>query len=453
MSHATTPALAQADPAGKDWAGKDRAEEDRVVARVAWRLLPLLILLYLAAYIDRQNVSFAKLQMLGSLHMSEVTYGFGASLFFIGYLLFEVPSNMALFRVGARRWIARIMLTWGLVTLALAWTQSSLMFYALRFLLGAAEAGLYPGIIFYMTLWFPERHRVRVVGYFTLGSSLGNMLGALINGYFLGWDGVLGLQGWQWVFIATAVPPIVLTGVVLALLPEAPDRAGFLSAAERAVLAEAVRRDAPRAPVHANPLAVLAQPRIFVLAFFYMMISLSIYGIGYWLPTVVREFGVSTMTNGLLNMVPWFLTSLVLLWLPGRLRQPNAILACVGVAAVLGIACFVLSVLDVPPAVRLAALSVGAPCLYVMIPCFWWVPARLLGGPQAAAGIAAINALANIGGFFGQNIMPWVRQQSGSVTLPMIVPAICLAVLGLGSILAWRRFGTRPGGDGRPQPA
>jgi MFS family permease len=418
-------------------------EENRVLNRVIWRLLPLLIVLYLVAYIDRQNVSFAKLQMLTDLHMSEVSYGFGASLFFIGYLLLEIPSNLALHKVGARRWIARIMLTWGLVTLALAWTSSATMFYILRFLLGAAEAGLYPGIIFFMTLWFPERHRVRVVAYFTLGSSLGNMLGAAINGFFLDMNGTLGLQGWQWVFLATGIAPVVLTFVTLRYLPESPAHARFLTDMEKSTVLHAVQRDAPKTAAHGNPLAVLTQPRIFILAFFYMMISMSIYGVGYWLPTVVKGFGVTSTVNGLLNMIPWFLTSVMLLWLPGRLKNVNAIIRCVGFAAIFGIVCFMVGTLAPSPIIRLAALSLGAPCLYFMIPCFWWMPARLLSGAQAAAGIAAINALANVGGFFGQNVMPWVQKATGSTAAPMFVPAACLAVLGLGSILAWRIFATQ----------
>ena len=430
-------------------------QEDRAVKKAAWRLLPLLILLYLVAYIDRQNVSFAKLQMLDSLGMTEVAYGLGASLFFIGYLIFEVPSNIALHRIGARRWIARIMLTWGLVTIAMAWTSSATMFYVLRFLLGAAEAGLYPGVIYYMTLWFPARYRVRVVGYFTLGSSLGNMVGALVNGFLLDMGGTFGLAGWQWVFLATGIPPVILTFATLRFLPDGPRQARFLDPAEQSAIVAAVARDQPNTGGrHGNPLAVLAQGRIFVLAFFYMMISIAIYGIGYWLPTVVRGFGVGNSANGLLNMIPWFLTSLVLLWLPGRLRTPGEILRCVGMVVVLGVLCFCIATFAASPVLRLAALAIGAPCLYVMIPCFWSVPPRLLSGAQAAAGIAAINALANIGGFVGQNLMPWIKETTGSVTAPMLVPAGCLLVLGLGAIVAWRTLGTAPApdpvGDARP---
>lgn len=416
----------------------DDTTVEAVVARVSRRLLPLLILLYLVAYIDRQNVAFAKLEMLRTLPISEVAYGFGASLFFIGYLLLEVPSSLALRRYGARRWIARIMLTWGLVTLALAFTRSATMFCVLRLLLGAAEAGLYPGLIYTLTIWFPERYRVRVVGTFTLGSCLGNMLGAPLNGMLLSMDHVLGLAGWQWVFLLTGTAPVLLAFVTLRLLPDGPEQAWFLSAAERATLVAAVRVGDRPEPAGTSPLGVLRQPRILVLSGFYMMISMSIYGVTYWLPTVVRGFGVGYRVNGLLNMVPWTVAALMLLWLPSRLRNPDVTLRCAGLAACLGILCFCAAALVAQPALRLAALSLGAPCLYVMIPCFWWLPAHLLGPRQAATGIAAINALANLGGFFGQNAMPWVQAITGRPGAPLLVPAACLAVLGVGSLVGRR---------------
>lgn len=208
-------------------------DEPRLINRMGWRLMPLLGVLYLVAYIDRSNIAFAKLQMLGSLGLSEVAYGLGASLFFIGYLLFEVPSNILLHKYGAPRWMARIMFTWGVVTILLAFTKSATMFYILRFLLGAAEAGLFPGVIYYLTLWFPQRHRVRMLGYFTVGSSLGNMIGAPICGWLLDKGGLLGLQGWQLVFVVTGIPSVLLTIVVLLLLPKSPQQARFLSDDEK----------------------------------------------------------------------------------------------------------------------------------------------------------------------------------------------------------------------------
>src|ERR1700761_8321546 len=360
--------------------------------------MPLLGLLYLVAYIDRSNISFAKLQMLGSLGLSEVAYGLGASLFFIGYLIFEVPSNVLLHKYGAPKWMARIMLTWGIVTLLLAFTQNATMFYVLRFLLGASEAGLYPGVIYDLTLWFPSQHRVRMLGYFTVGSSLGNMVGAPICGWLLDKGGLAGLHGWQLVFIVTGIPSILLTFVVLFCLPASPREASFLAADEKQWLAgtlDAERRQA-RVPGsndndHASLLSVLLQPRVIGMALYYMMLSISVYGVSYWLPTLVKGFGVSNTTNGLLNIVPWLLASIVLAWLPAKLRAGNRVVPAMLIAALLGVACFLGAVFLPTNTWRFIALSFGAPCMYLLIPCFWTLPSKFLFGARAAAGIAMIN--------------------------------------------------------------
>lgn len=419
-------------------------DESRLINRLALRLMPLLGLLYLVAYIDRSNISFAKLQMLGDLGLSEVAYGLGASLFFIGYLLFEVPSNLLLHRYGAPRWMARIMLTWGVVTLLLAFTKNAPMFYVLRFLLGASEAGLYPGVIYYLTLWFPSRHRVRMLGYFTAGSSLGNMIGAPICGWLLDKGGLGGLHGWQLVFIITAMPSILLTFVVWFLLPASPAQAGFLSAAEKQWIAGTLAAERAQAATsganHRTSLSsVVTEPRVIGMALYYMMLSISVYGLSYWLPTLVKGFGVSNTSNGLLNIIPWLLATLVLAWLPSKLRGGNRAVVAMLVAAVLGVACFSGAVFLPTNTQRFVALCLGAPCLYLLIPCFWTLPPRFLFGARAAAGIAAINSLGNIGGFIAQNLVPWVRQATGSVRTPMLIPAICLAVFAVVTALMLRR--------------
>jgi MFS family permease len=404
--------------------------EARLINRLAWRLMPLLGLLYLVAYIDRQNISFAKLQMLDSLGMSEVAYGLGASLFFIGYLLFEVPSNVMLHRHGAPRWLARIMLTWGIVTILLAYTQNATMFYVLRFLLGASEAGLYPGVIYYLTLWFPARHRVRMLGYFTVGSSLGNMIGAPICGYLLDRGGLFGLQGWQLVFLITGLPSVLLSAVVLFYLPRTPLQAKFLSAAERTWLSAKVEEGRPSSvPLEqGNPFRVLGDARVLWMSFFYMMVSMSVYGLSYWLPTLVKGFGVSNTVNGLINIAPWLCATLVLVVVPPRLQKGNRTLGAMLAASLIGVACFLGSVMLPTNTLRFIALCCGAPCMYMLIPCFWTLPPKFLSGARAAAGIAAINSLGNVGGFIAQNLVPWVRQASGSTRVPMLVPAACLLI-------------------------
>ena len=434
MTQAVNPAAKHAMPA---------VDESRLINRLALRLMPLLGLLYLVAYIDRSNISFAKLQMLGSLGLSEVAYGLGASLFFIGYLLFEVPSNLLLHKYGAPRWIARIMLTWGIVTVLLAFTKNAPMFYVLRFLLGASEAGLFPGVIYYLTLWFPARQRVRMLGYFTLGSSLGNMVGAPICGFLLDRGGLLGLQGWQFVFIVTGVPSILLTAVVLRYLPVSPVKARFLSDDERTWLAttlEAERALAAQAESGKTSfISVITEPRVIGMALYYMMLSISVYGLSYWLPTLVKGFGVSNTVNGLINIVPWLLATIVLIWVPSRLRAGNRVMIGMFITAMLGVAFFLGSVFLPTNTLRFIALSLGAPCMYLLLPCFWTLPPKFLTGARAAAGIAAINSLGNVGGFIAQNLVPWVRQVSGSARAPMLIPATCLLTFGVITLILIRR--------------
>lgn len=416
------------------------AEEQTLLTRMAWRLVPLLTVIYLVAYIDRANVSYAKLTMVPALSMTEAEFGFAASLFFIGYLVFEVPSNLLLNHFGARRWIARIMFTWGVATVLTAIVPSATWFLVLRFILGTCEAGLYPGIIFYLSLWFPQKQRTGIVGILTLGSSLGNMFGSLIGGYSLDMDGVLGIQGWQWVFIVTGLPAVLLTFVTLAFLPDNPQQARFVSQDERDAISAALRRDPPPVkPSGGAPWTFASVLTVLALSVGYGTISVAIYGIAYWLPTLVKGFGVTSSTNGLLNMIPWGLASLLLFWLPRRLTQLRSVMLAAMIAAALGIAMFLVSIGPFPNGVRFAALSLGAPMLYLMIPCFWAAPPRVLPeaflkGASGAAAMAVIVSGSALGGFVAQNLMPWVAGATGSASMPMIVPACSLLALGLAAL-------------------
>jgi MFS family permease len=403
-------------------------EETALISRLGWRLLPLLILLFLVAFIDRQNVGFAKLEMLSDLKFSEAAYGFGASMFFIGYVLFEVPSCLALDRFGARIWLARLIFTWGLVTVLLAFTSSKEMFYVLRFLLGVAEAGFYPGVVFYISEWFPEPYRIRMLGYFTLGSSLGNMLGGPLNGILLGLGGTFGLTGWQWIFIGTGLPAILLTFVVLAYLPASPRTATILNDKERALLAAAHERSVKHKDQGA-PWAALWDPRVLTLGGVYVLLVTAFYGATYWLPTVVHEFGVGPATNGILNMVPWSIGVVALLLVPRLLVDDRSVLWATAAITLLGSLSFVTGVLVHDATLRFLALAIGGPCIAVLNPCFWIFPSRMFTGARAAASIAAINSIGNLGGFLAQNLAPRVQSLTGTVVGPMLVPAGCLAIL------------------------
>ena len=415
---------------------QDIIDEDRLVNRLIWRLMPLLTIMFLVSFIDRQNVGFAKLQMVSALGTTEGAYGFASSLFFIAYLVFEIPSTLAMHKYGARFWMARIMLTWGIVTILQGFFHSVLAFQILRCLLGIAEAGLYPGILFYLTLWFPQRHRTRVLGVFTLGSACANALGSLIGGPLLDLDGLFGLAGWQWVFIATGAPPVILAFFVLKYLPSSPTEAKFLSAPEKTWLIGRLASEKTSTATEGNPYAALVDWRVLGFALIYMMMSTSLYGVSYWLPTVVKGFGVSATTNGLLNTIPWAFSAFMLAWLPGRLRREQTMLGAVVLIAVCGIAVFVASTQLTSNTLRFLALIVGAPCIQLLYPCFWSLPPRFFSGARAAASLAAINSIGNLGGFWGQNLMPWIATSTKSNILPMLLPAACLTVLGAAALVA-----------------
>lgn len=416
-----------------------------LMRRIFWRIMPFVTLIYLLAIIDRQNVGFAKLQMVGDLGMTETAYGLASSLFFIGYLLLEVPSVLAQNRFGARAWLARILGTWGAVTIALGFAHTGTMFGALRFLLGAAEAGAYPGLIFYITLWFPQAYRLRAVAVLTLGSSLGNMFGALVGGPLLELDGVLGLRGWQWVFIVTGVPAFAMMFVILRWLPDSPKTATFLPEAGRDWLSRTLEAEAKsKPPAHGSMWAALFSGRVLFLSGVYTLIMISLYGVIYWTPTVVRAFGVSSSMNGLLSAAPWLLTTLLLLWLPKRISGARRAMQCIAIASTLGVIAFGLTTQFENNTARFLGLLIGTPCISLLLPCFWPIPSRTLSGVQAAGGIALISTVGSVGGFIAQNLMPWVARHGGAPVVAMLVPAACLGLLAIGACLALARGGRDP---------
>jgi MFS family permease len=416
-------------------------EGDALMRRIIWRIMPLMVGMMMLSVIDRSNVSYAKLQMVGSLGMSETTYGLASSLFFIGSLVFEVPSALAAHRFGARLWFARILLTWGLLTVLLGFTFSGSLFAAGRFLIGAAEAGAYPGIIFYLTLWFPKRYRVQAIALMTIGSPLGNMFGSLFGGLLLNLDGALGLAGWQWVFIATGVPAVLLFALIVKYLPNGPQDAGFISDREKSWLSGELSRGEISQTLHTNPLRVLLDWRVWWFSLVYSMITLALYCVIYWLPTVVKGFGATSTQNGLLNSLPWALVALVLLWIPRHLREHRNVLVGMALIALCGAAAFLTSTMLPENWMRYIAFVVGTPCISLMFPCFWYLPSQIFKGAHAAAAMAAITTLGSLGGFLSQNLMPWVAHWSGSALAAMLVPAASLALLAVSALImlaTWR---------------
>ena len=402
--------------------------ERELISKITWRLMPFLGILYLIAYIDRQNVSFAKLQMVGDLGMSEYAYGLGASLFFIGYFLFEVPSNLFLNRLGARIWFARILVSWGIVTIALAYTQNATMFYILRFLLGVCEAGFFPGVLYLLTLWFPADYRGRMVGLFMIFSALANAVGAPLGGMLLDLDGLYGYAGWEWVFLATGVPAVLAGIVTFFYLPDNPDKASFLSTDERSWLRNRLESENAGMDKNAeNGFKALVDPRVMLMALCYVAFPLAAYGLSYWLPTIVHGFGVTNTVNGFLNIIPWILVAIALYAVPAMADKAASKTPYIVIPAFIGAACLLLSALIPNNTLQFAFLCIAAAGIFAPQPVFWSLPSRFLKGAGAAAGLAAINSVGNLGGFVAQNVVPWIKDATGSTIAPMIFLAVCLA--------------------------
>ena len=409
--------------------GADTGE--RVLRRISRRLMPQLFVLYLLAYVDRQNISYAKLEMADALGLSEAAYGLGASLFFLGYFLFEAPSNVILARVGARVWFARILGTWGLITIALGFTRDTTMFYVLRFLLGVAEAGFFPGVLFVLTLWYPQARRARMVGWFMIASAVANAIGSLIGGALLEMGGLWGLAGWQWIFVATGIPAVLMTPVVLLTLPSRPADARFLSTADKAWLADTLAAE-PAQIAEGSAWRSMIDPDVLKLAALYFAMPLGAYGLSYWLPTIVRGFGASDLQNGLLNILPWVCVALALWAVPRHAARRGASRWHIVAPMLVAAAALMGSVVLPGTAVKFACLCLAAAAVFAGQPMFWSVPQRLLSGANAAAGLAAINSIGNLGGFVAQNAVPAVRDATGSNLAPMALLSVALALSAAG---------------------
>lgn len=418
---------------------KQLVTEKSLISKITWRLMPFLGILYLIAYIDRQNVSFAKLQMVDALGLSEYAYGLGASLFFIGYFIFEVPSNLLLNRFGARMWFARIIISWGLVTVALAYTNSPTMFYILRFLLGVCEAGFFPGVLYLLTLWFPRDYRGRMVGIFMIFSALANAVGAPLGGMLLDLDGFLGYAGWEWVFLATGIPAVVAGVVTIFYLDDKPETAKFLTREEKDWLHKRLSEEnADMEETAGDGFRALINPRVLFMSVCFIGFPLAAYGLSYWLPTIVRSFGVSNTANGFINIIPWIIVAVALYMVPTAADKSKHKIAFIVGPALIGAFCLLMSALVSNPVLQFTFLCVAAAGIFSGQPVFWSLPSRFLRGAGAAAGLAAINSVGNLGGFVAQNVVPWIGDKTGSTIAPMFFLSGCLALAAVLVIVAGR---------------
>ncbi|HEY9063424.1 MAG TPA: MFS transporter [Burkholderiaceae bacterium] len=413
--------------------------EQRTYAKITLRLIPLLLLSYIVAYLDRVNVGFAKLQMLNDLKFTETIYGLGAGIFFLGYFLFEVPSNLILHRVGARRWIARIMITWGVISALMMFVTTPAMFYVLRFALGVAEAGFFPGMILYLTYWYPAQRRARITSLFMTAVPLAGVIGGPLSGWILErFAGVNGWAGWQWLFLLEGIPSVLVGLLVLAFLDDGIAKASWLDAGEKQLLARNISGDETGRASHAFRDAV-KDTRVWALSLVYFCLVMGLYGIGFWLPTLIKATGVKgALDIGLLSAVPYAVAAVVMV-LGGRSadrhreRRWHVIVPCV-----LGAAGLVLSAVYAGSTVfALGALTLACAGILTALPLFWSFPTAFLGGTAAAGGIALINSLGNLAGFASPYMVGLIKDATQSTSWAMyalsafllVAAAVVLAVI------------------------
>ncbi len=411
---------------------------DSALRKVRRRLIPFLFLLYIVAYLDRVNVGFAAIDMNRDLGFSAAVYGLGSGIFFLSYTLFEVPSNLILVRVGVRLWIARIMFTWGIFATAMMFVNNATTFYVLRFLLGVAEAGFFPGIILYLTHWFPARERAGAVGLFMTATAMAGVIGAPISSALLQMHGLGGLRGWQWLFLIEGIPAMLLAPVVLWYMTERPDDAKWLTPAERAWLSrEMAAEQAQTAGAHVTLREALTSARLWIVSLPYFCLVIAFYGVSFWLPQIVQgSSGFSSAMVVLLSAIPYVAATIGLVVIGKRSDRTGERHWHVAGPLLIGAIGFVLTVLaPATPAFALATLSIAAFGIWGALGPFWTLPTAMLRGTAAAGGIALVNSIGNFGGFVGPYVVGWIRDATGGFTAGLLTLA---GVLVIGAVIALR---------------
>ncbi len=419
---------------------RDPAFEDRTYRKVIVRILPVLLLCYMAAYLDRVNIGFAKLSMLEDLQFSNTVYALGASVFFWGYFLFEVPSNLLLHRYGARFWIARIMLSWAIISMAVAFTQplaaffhveSSTMFYVLRFLLGICEAGFFPGVILYLNYWFPTHRQSRVMSGFLMAMPVSLTLGGILSGWLMtSMDGWHGMAGWQWMLLVEGVPSVIMAAIVFCCLCDNIDKAAWLSPQEKSLLKANLQQEEHGKVSRLKD--VFFSPRVWLLVFILLTFNTGFYGLAFWMPSIIKSAGVtSSLEIGLLTAIPYGV-AVIAMFLnarhsnrTGERRLHAAVPAFIGGCGLILSAAFAHNVV-----LSIVFLTVAASGVLSLMPIFWTLPGTVLSGVAAAAGIGMINAIGNLSGFTGSMITAVAENLTGNINNGTYVLGLCLFISG-----------------------
>ena len=434
----------------------DRTLEQRTMAKISWRLLPLIVVIYFVAYIDRTNVGFAASGMNKDLGFTAYVYGWGAGIFFLGYFLFEVPSNVILHRVGARVWIARIMLTWGIVSGLMMFISGQASFLTVRFLLGVAEAGFFPGVLLYFTYWFPTAYRARVVSALFLAVPGSNAVAAALSGAILQLDGTWGLAGWKWMFLLESLPAILLAPVVLTVLTDRPSAATWLSSDERTWLERQLKseqRAMDGTQKHLTLFQALTDRRVAGLSMIYLTIVTATYGITFFLPLIVKGHGLSDVATGLATAIPYTIGTIgMVLWAYSSDRRHERRWHFFVASVVAGIG-LIAAGLSTGLVASLAAMSVATIGLYGSKPAFWPLPSTFLSGTAAAGGIAMVNSIGNLGGFLGPYIVGWIKDSTQSYASGLYFLAACAFASGVIALVVVKPAGAARLPQAAPLPA
>jgi MFS family permease len=443
---ATTDASMDAGRVLQNAAGQGASQEKRVVRQLTFRLIPLLMICYLIGYLNRVNLGFAALQLNKAIGLTATTYGLGAGLFFITYCLFEVPSNLLLHRFGAARWIARIMISWGVCAAGMAFVRGPYSFYVMRLLLGAAEAGFYPGVLYFLTLWFPAAHRARILGLFIVAIPLSGIFGGPLSAYLLKLDGVQGLQGWQWLFLVEGLPAVLLAPLVLLTIPDRPDQARWLAPADREWLTSTLsaEQSATESRRTYSVLQALTNPWVLFLAVTYFSNVCLLNGITFYLPQIVKGFGASTMQTGFIVAAPSVLALFALLWWGRRSDARQERYGHAAFANLLGGGALLLAMLLQDPVARVAAICVAFACTLAFTAPFWAIPGSFLTGAASAGGIATISALGVVGGFVAPLAIGYLKDRTGDFRVGLEGAALVAIVVSVPFYLIGRFVVARP---------
>ncbi len=417
------------------------------MAKVSWRLIPFTMLLFVINYLDRVNVGFAALQMNRDLGFTPTVYGLGAGIFFIGYFLFEVPSNLVLDRVGAQRWISRIMVTWGLVSIAMAWVTNDLGFYVVRFLLGIAEAGFFPGIILYLSLWFPAAQRAKAIAVFMTATAISNIVGAPLSASLLSLNGLFGMTGWQLLFIIEGLPAVLAGMLVFHHMVDRPEKAAWLTPEEKAWLGDVLARERAAKEGQTGRLTLkqgLIDPRVLMTTALCFCLVAGNFGVVFWMPQIIKAFGgLTDIQVGLLTALPYVFAAGAMVWWARQSDRTRDRKWHLATAALLGAAGLAGSALAPTPLLSFVALCVAAIGIWSMFGVFWAMPGDFLSGTAAAGGFALINSFGTLGGFVGPYLVGFVRDRTGTFKASLLVLAafvLCAALIAALLRNEWRRW-------------